>query len=486
MRPLFKYMHLCALGMLAMACSGNRFTMYTTTEDNPWYETSSYDKALGGAGAELTVDLDAVGQTIQGFGVCFSELSHRALSKLSKEDYDAVMTDLFAPDGGMGFTICRMPIGASDFALKYYSFDDTPGDLAMEHFSIDNDKATLIPLIKDALGKNPDLKIWGSPWCPPSWMKVNRHYASRPLRGRMGGPSSRKRLELDNLIRDNELSDSRIMHEGEDSFIQDEAFFQAYALYFRKFIQAYREQGIDIFMVMPQNEFNSDQNFPSCTWTARGITEFLHHLVPAMKEEGVEVYFGTMERPDRSLVDTVLTDPLIGKDIKGVAFQWAGKTALPLIHDSYPELTMVMSEQQCFNGANSWKDFMDAWDLLKHNLDNGVAIYDYWNLALFDGEVSTWGWQQNSLISVDYDKGTYRYNYEFYEMKHVSRYVRPGAVYLGTSGSMEEAMAFRNPDGSIVVLAAEKTGTPRDLTIKAGNKTVKVNIPANSVSTIVI
>ena len=488
MKCIFKQMLLgSTIVILAAGCNGNRFTVYTTTEDNPWFETSSYDRNLGGTEASLIVDLEATGQTVHGFGTCFSELSHRALSKLSPEDYDAIMTELFAPDGGMGFTICRMPIGSSDFALKYYSFDDTPGDLAMEHFSVDNDKQTLIPLIKSALDKNPNLKIWGSPWCPPQWMKVNGHYASRPLRTRSALPSpGRKRLELDNLIRDNELSDSRIMHEGEDSFIQDEAYFKAYALYFQKYIQAYREQGIDIFMVMPQNEFNSDQNFPSCTWTARGITDFLHYLVPAMKKEGVDVFFGTMERPDRALVDTVLTDPMIGKDIKGVAFQWAGKDALPLIHDSYPDLTMVMSEQQCFYGANSWKDFMDAWDLLKHNMDNGVAIYDYWNLALFEGEVSTWGWQQNSLISVDYETGTFRRNYEFYEMKHISGYVKPGAVYLGTSGSMEEAMAFRNPDGSIVVLVAEKTGKPRDLTIKAGPRAVKVNIPAYSVSTIVI
>ena len=487
MSKFIKQLTVCIIAILAAACNGNRFTVYTTTEDNPWFETSSYDRNLGGTEASLIVDLEATGQTVQGFGTCFSELSHRALSKLSPEDYDAIMTELFAPDGGMGFTICRMPIGASDFALKYYSFDDTPGDLAMEHFSVDNDKQTLIPLIKSALDKNPNLKIWGSPWCPPQWMKVNGHYASRPLRARSALPSpGRKRLELDNLIRDNELSDSQIMHEGEDSFIQDEAYFQAYALYFKKYVQAYREQGIDIFMVMPQNEFNSDQNFPSCTWTARGITDFLHYLVPAMKEEGVDVFFGTMERPNRALVDTVLTDPLIGKDIKGVAFQWAGKDALPLIHGSYPDLTMVMSEQQCFYGANSWKDFMDAWDLLKHNMDNGVAIYDYWNLALFEGEVSTWGWQQNSLISVDYETGTFRRNYEFYEMKHISGYVKPGAVYLGTSGSMEEAMAFRNPDGSIVVLVAEKTGKPRDLAIKAGPRAVRVNIPAYSVSTIVI
>ena len=150
---------LCSIAILATACSSNNFTMVTTTEDNPWVETTVYDDASAGAEADIIVDLDAVGQTVQGFGVCFSELSHRALSKLSKDDYNAVMTELFAPgEEGANFTICRMPIGSSDFALKYYSFNDTPGDFAMEHFSIDNDKETLIPLIKDALARNPELK----------------------------------------------------------------------------------------------------------------------------------------------------------------------------------------------------------------------------------------------------------------------------------------------------------------------------------------
>ena len=181
--------------LLAVSCTDRSFTVYTTTEDNPWAEASSFDKTLPGNEADLVVDLSATGQEVQGFGVCFSELSHRALSKLSPADYDKVMTDLFAPDGGMGFTNGRMPIGSSDFALKYYSFDDTPGDLAMEHFSVDNDKQALIPLIKSALEKNPDLKVWGSPWCPPQWMKVNGHYASRPLRARMAGPMpGRRRL----------------------------------------------------------------------------------------------------------------------------------------------------------------------------------------------------------------------------------------------------------------------------------------------------
>ena len=155
---LKKYL-LVSCAIIAVGCTGGKFSMVSTMEGNPWVETSVYDESLPGTAETLTVNLDDEGQTIMGFGVCFSELSHRALSKLSKEDYDKVMTELFAPNVGASFSICRMPIGSSDFGLKYYSFDDCPGDLAMEHFSIDNDKSTIIPLIKDALTQNPSLKI---------------------------------------------------------------------------------------------------------------------------------------------------------------------------------------------------------------------------------------------------------------------------------------------------------------------------------------
>ena len=502
---------LLAAAVLSLcACTSNKFTMVTTTETEQWVEIAGYNPDAPGIATDIVVDLEAKGQTMQGFGMCFSELSWRSLGRLSAEDYNAVMKELFAPGVGASFTICRMPIGSSDFALKYYSFDDYPGDFAMEHFSIANDELTLIPLMKDALAQNPDLKIWGSPWCPPQWMKVNQNYASRPMNNmmfaarrrnlpttttaepsflaglNMGSESKRKRLELDNLVVDNGCTMDMMMREGQDSFILEDEYLDAYALYFKKYIQSYRENGIDIFMVMPQNEFNSAQNFPSCTWTVAGLDRFMRKLVPAMKEEGVEVYYGTVERANIGMVDTVLTDPAICDDIKGVAFQWAGKGILGEVNRKYPEKAMVMSEQQCFNGANSWADFIAAWDLLKENLDNGVEIYDYWNMSLFDGEVSTWGWQQNSLISVDYETGSYKYNYEYYEMKHASHFIKPGAVYLGTSGSHDQVLAFQNPDKSIVLLIAEKEGQAENVTITAGKKTVTVNIPANSLSTVVI
>ncbi len=146
---------------------------------------------------------------------------------------------------------------------------------------------------------------------------------------------------------------------------------------------------------------------------------------------------------------------------------------------------MVMSEHQCFNGQNSWKDCMDSWDLVKHYLDNGVAIYDYWNFALTKGGVSSWGWRQNSLVLVDTENKTYELDYEYYLMKHLSRYIKPGAVYLGTSGSMDQALAFQNPDGKIVVLVAEKENQAKTLTINCGKKTVTVPVQPDSISTIV-
>ena len=105
-------------------------------------------------------------------------------------------------------------------------------------------------------------------------------------------------------------------------------------------------------MVMPQNEFNSDQVFPSCTWTPAGLARFLRHLVPQMEARGVEIFLGTMERADERLVEQVLADEEIGGRISGVGFQWAGKGAVARIHWAHPELRIYQSEQECGDGKN--------------------------------------------------------------------------------------------------------------------------------------
>lgn len=118
-------------------------------------------------------------QRIDGFGGCFNELGWTTLSALNEADRSSIITDLFSPEG-MNFTLGRMPVGANDFSRDWYSYNETDKDFEMKNFSIANDKETLIPFIKAAQKINPHIKIWASPWSPPSWMKYNNHYACKP------------------------------------------------------------------------------------------------------------------------------------------------------------------------------------------------------------------------------------------------------------------------------------------------------------------
>ena len=388
---------------------------------------------------DVEVQLDAPLQRIEGFGACFNELGWTSLSQLRDEDKEGIMRELFAPGAGANFSVCRTPIGANDFSRDWYSYDEIPGDLALEHFSIGNDFETLIPFIKSALRYQPELKLWASPWSPPTWMKYNKHYAAA-----IPGPD----------MPPNGLRPDQVGKEGTDMFIQEDGYFSAYAAYIRRFIEAYRSQGINIGMVMPQNEFNSAQVFPSCCWTPEGLARFISVLGPEMQKLNVDLFFGTMERPNEKLIDIPLQDPRSSQYIKGAGFQWAGKRAIPGIHRRYPDLKLYQTEQECGDSKNDWRFCRYAWTLLRHFFDNGVSAYCYWNISLVKGGISRWGWAQNSLVTVDVEAQKFEYNYEYYLMKHLSGFVQPGARRLQTMSwsGYENLLAFSNPDNSLVVV----------------------------------
>ena len=153
-----------------------RIEWVASTFENPWQEMKAV-LSENVAAETIAVNPEDVKQTIEGFGTCFNELGWTSLSELSEADRAAILQDLFTPSGA-NFTMARMPLGANDFSIDYYSYDQVDGDFALEHFSIDHDRVTLIPFIKAAQEVNPDLRIWASPWCPPSWMKTNKHYAN--------------------------------------------------------------------------------------------------------------------------------------------------------------------------------------------------------------------------------------------------------------------------------------------------------------------
>ena len=461
-------------GVLFSACT-QKAEWISTTESKPWVVNKGLTLKKSSDQADVKIDIHNTDQTIKGFGACFNELGWTSLSRLNEEERNKIFTELFKPGSGANFTICRMPVGANDFSLDWYSYNETEGDFEMKNFSIGNDLKTLVPFIHEAQKYNPGLEIWASPWSPPQWMKRNNHYACAvPWK------------ELAEKFRNN-LPPDRQGKEGTNMFIQEERYFTAYALYFSKFIQAYKDQGIRIGMVMPQNEFNSCQIFPSCTWTASGLATFIgKYLGPEMEKASVELYFGTMERPNEAMVDTILNDPDARKYVKGAGFQWAGKKAIPGIHQRYPELELYQTEQECGNGKNDWEYCCYAWSLMKHYFSNGANAYLYWNISLDKGGFSRWGWQQNSLVTVDPENRTYLYNHEYYLLKHVSHFVQPGAKRLHTSGSFENILAFVNPDGSVACILHNDKSTSQKMVIEINGKFLTPETEANSFNTFVL
>lgn len=443
----------------------------TTTEAAPWQAAPPRNKEWRWDTLDLTVEEELAGPAIKGFGACFNEFGWTSLEKLSAADRDAILREMFAPGVGAQFTLCRMPIGANDFARSWYSYDEVPGDFSLAHFNIANDRQTIIPFIQGALHHNPQLRLWASPWSPPSWMKVNGHYAEAAQSP--GRPP-------------NGIRSDQIGHEGADFFIQQEPYFDAYARYFARFIEAYRQNGIPIAMVMPQNEFNSAQPFPSCTWTPEGLARFIRHLGPAMSAQGVQVFFGTLERDNADLLNRVLADKVAAQWIKGVGVQWAGKRALTTIHREHPALRLYGSEQECGDGSNTWAYAGYCWRLMKHYLESGASAYMYWNLSLETGGVSRWGWPQNSFVTVDAKSRTYCYNHDYFLLKHVSHFVQNGGRRAVTNGTCSDALAFRNPDGSFAVVVRNELQAVRPIDIMVGGKVHSASLQADSINTLFV
>jgi glucosylceramidase len=410
----------------------------SSTEDSYWKEKHSIN--IENRNAHLIIT-DVKSQMVEGFGGCFNELSYVALSHLTEEERDKVFYSLFHPEGDHKFSICRLPIGASDYALEWYSLNETDEDYNMENFSIERDRKYLIPYLKEALKYNPNLKLFASPWSPPTWMKSPKAYNYGTLRW-------------------------------------EKSILEAYALYFVKFVEAYREEGITVHQIHVQNEVAADQKFPSCLWTGEQLCEFVRdYLGPAFEKHGLdtEIWLGTINgkveklfteysEDYNSCANAVLSDPDAYKYIKGVGYQWAGKYSIQQTVQSYPELRYMQTENECGDGKNTWRYAQYVHGLFRHYFINGVNSYIYWNMVLEPKGKSTWGWEQNSMITVDPESMKVINNPEFYVMKHFSHYVENGAVRIETKGPWSgNTVAFENPNGSRVAVIANPFNEERDL-----------------------
>jgi len=425
---------------------------------------------------QLSIDFENPAQSVDAFGACFSELGWIALSRLDRRDRESALRVLFDPDDGAALSYCRMPIGANDFAESWYSHNEVEDDYAMEHFSIERDRKHLLPFIREARRINPNLRVWASPWCPPSWMKVSRNYASSTINSNWGQILGSDTEDLDKA-----------------SGIRDEnRVLDAYALYFAKFIQAYAEEGIPIEAVHVQNETHAKQIFPSCIWEKEVFVRFIaDHLEPVFRQSGLDtqIWAGTFNGDEREYAEWIANHPSLHDIVRGGGFQWHSKKYLREMKRPRDDFQVMQTESECHNGSNDWDTAFVTFDLLCHYFNSGANSYMYWNIALDQWGLSNWGWRQNSLITVDNMKRTFRLNPDYYAMRHFSSSVKTGDKYLPASSSDKDisVAAFRDAEGSCVAMLANKKTTPVKVPLRLNGLCANyVTLPSRAFATIEI
>jgi len=196
---------------------------------------------------------------------------------------------------------------------------------------------------------------------------------------------------------------------------------------------------------------------------------------------GAEIWLGTVNTADPNYVRTILHNPKAAGYIKGLGLQWDAKQTVAQLHQEFSSYPLTQTESECGNGANDWPAAEYTWSLIRRYVGNGATSYMYWNLVLDETGRSTWGWVQNALISVNRATGQVKYNPEYYLMKHLSHYVLPGATRLATSEGNQ--LAFRNADGSTVLLLVNTESTDKTLALKLGAAQTTVVVPAKSFNT---
>lgn len=400
-------------------------------------------------------------QVWKGFGGCFNELGWKALSYLTQEKREEILKDLFEKDYEFQFNYCRLPIGANDYSESWYSLNECENDFEMKNFSIERDKKYLIPYINSAKKYNENIYLFASPWSPPSWMKF-------PKAHNFG------------------------------TIVFEKKYLDAYALYFSKFVEEYKKENININMVYVQNEPLVDQKFPSCIWKGEEMVDFIRdYMGPTFESRRTkaDIGFGTLNGPPganrywqpayNEYCGKLFRDKEALKYVKAIGYQWDGKEVIQRTHQANPEITLVQTENECGDGNNTWEYAHYIFDLLYHYLSNNISAYTYWNMVLEPTGLSTWGWHQNSLITVSSD-GKIIKNPEYYVLKHFSKYIRPGYQRVKLSGIWSDnAIAFEG-DNKLIIIVQNPFDNEEAINLKLKAKEYSFKLKNKSFNTIIL
>ena len=418
-------------------------------------------KATGQVAADaITLNTDEVRQQMLGFGAAITEASAFVLSRMNDAGRQKVMHDLFSPDE-MAFSVCRTCIGSSDYATKVYSYDEsTEPDPELKKFSIDHDKAYYLPVLREARKENPELFLFSSPWSPPGWMKANNS---------MLGGAMRKQS------------------------------FAPYAQYFVKFLEGYKAEGVAVDAVTVQNEVDAEQEgrMSACVWPQEQEVEFVKsHLGPALRKAALPTKIWVIDHNynlwGRALGE--LSDPAAYEYIDGIA--WHGylgePTAMSRVHDAFPSKNTYWTEGgPDINQPDYQTDWAKWGDQFNGILNNWARSITSWNVALDEmGKPNVGPFSCGGVITVE--NGTHKVTQsgQYWAFAHYSKHIRRGARVFATNaigdlgtGSAVTHTGFRNPDGSFVVVLANK-GPEKRVQLLQGSQSLEVNLPADSLQTL--
>ncbi|GAB5408328.1 MAG: glycoside hydrolase family 30 protein [Balneolaceae bacterium] len=430
-------------------------------------------------------------QKITGFGGSFTESSAYLLNEVSEENRKKIIEAYFG-DSGAKYSLTRTHINSSDFSLGNYSYASVPGDKELENFTIDEDRDDVIPMIKDAMEVSSEgFKIISSPWTAPIWMKDN-----------------------------NEWKGGKLLPE----------YYDTWALFFSKYLNAYADEGIDIWGITVENEpLGNGNNWESMHYTPEEMNDFVkNHLGPKLEQDGHDVVLlGYDQNRDHleEWVDVMYGDEEAARYFDGTAVHWYASTydvfeeALQYAHKAAPDKYLIQTEATADADVPVWKD--DDWYWQKEATDWGwdwapeeqkylhpkyVPVYRYardmigtlnnwvdgwvdWNMVLDRQGGPNWAnnWCLAPVI-VDPELDEVYFTPLYYTMAHFSRFIRPGAVRIGHSHEEDEVLvtAVENPDGSIVMVVLNQSEDSRELQIDLEGKTSNISIQGKALQTIII
>ncbi|MBA4319361.1 MAG: glycosyl hydrolase family 30 [Flavobacterium sp.] len=440
----------------------------------------------------ITLNPDEKFQTITGFGGSFTESSAYLLNKLSAANRKKILNAYFS-EAGANYSLTRTHIASCDFSLSNYTYAKVENDKLLENFSIEEDRDDLIPMILDAKAISKEgFKIIASPWTSPPWMKDNKKY--------VGG---------------------KLLPEFNDSF----------ALYFSKYLEAYKKEGISIWGVTVINEpHGNGNNWESTLFSPKEMTDFVqNHLGPKLEKDGwADVKILGYDQNRAGLpewVDEMFKDEKTSKYFAGTAIHWYESTydylpdALQYAHQKAPNKYLIQTEACVDSEIPHWND--DAWYWSKEATDwgwdwasekdkhlhpkyapvnryatdiigclnNWVDGWVDWNMVLDKQGGPNWfkNWCVAPVI-VDPEKDEVYLTPLYYTMAHFSKFIRPGAVKIGCTINHKDLMttAVKNPDGTIAVVIFNPTSEKHNLEIKLNNRIKIISIDGKALQTIII